>query len=59
MSVLLRNETTPTIMTYDATGNILAEMKMSPGTTGYPTAMELSDDGNTLSAAYLYLEGTE
>ena len=58
VSVLLRNETTPTIMTYDATGNILAEMKMSPGTTGYPTAMELSDDGNTLSVAYLYLEGT-
>ena len=39
VSVLLRNETSPTIMTYDATGNILAEMQISTGTTGYPTAM--------------------
>lgn len=57
VSVLLRNETTPTIMTYDATGNILAEMQISTGTTGYPTALEMSDDGNTLAVAYLVLDG--
>lgn len=58
VSALLRNETTPTIMTYDATGNILAEMQISTGTTGYPTAMEMSDDGNTLAVSYLFFEGT-
>lgn len=57
VSVLLRNETSPVIMTYDATGNILAEMQSSAGTTGYPTAMEMSDDGNTLAVSYLFLDG--
>ena len=58
VSVLLRNETAPSIITYDATGNILAEMQVSLGTTGYPTAMEMSDDGNTLAVSYLFLQGT-
>lgn len=58
VSVLLRNETTPTIMVYDAAGNTLAEMQGSPGTTGYPTAMEMSDDGSTLAVSYIYFEGT-
>ena len=58
VSVLLRNETAPSIITYDAAGNILAEMQVSLGTTGYPTAMEMSDDGNTLAVSYLFLQGT-
>lgn len=58
VSVLLRNETAPSIVTYDAAGNILAEMEISLGTTGYPTAMEMSDDGNTLAVSYLFLKGT-
>lgn len=58
VSVLLRNETAPSIVTYDAAGNILAEMEVSLGTTGYPTAMEISDDGNTLAVSYLFLKGT-
>lgn len=58
VSVLLRNETSPTIMTYDATGNILAEMQISTGTTGYPTAMGMSDDGTTLAVSYLFFDGT-
>ena len=58
VSVLLRNEMSPTIMTYDATGNILAEMQISTGTTGYPTAMEMSGDGTTLAVSYLVLDGT-
>lgn len=57
VSVLLRNETDPSIVTYDAAGNTLAEMKVSLGTTGYPTAMELSDDGNTLAVSYVFLQG--
>ena len=58
VSVVLRNENTPEIITYDAAGNILAELKISPGRTGYPTAIELSDDGNTLAVSYLSVSGT-
>ena len=57
VSVLMRNGSTPSIITYDAAGNILAEMQITQGTMGYPTAMEMSDDGNTLAVSYLYLEG--
>ena len=58
VSVILRNENTPQIVTYDSAGNILAEMQISPTRAGYPTAMELSDDGNTLAVAYLSVSGT-
>ncbi len=58
VSVLLRDENTPKILTYDAAGNILAELQISMGQGGYPTAMELSDDGNTLAVSYLSVSGT-
>lgn len=58
VSAVLRNENTPEIITYDAAGNILAEMQISPSQTGYPTAMELSDDGNTLAVSYLSVSGS-
>ena len=58
VSVILRNENTPEIITYDAAGNILAELQISAGSSGYPTAMELSDDGNTLAVSYLSVSGT-
>lgn len=58
VSVILRNENTPEIITYDAAGNILAEMQISPGNSGYPTALEMSDDGNTLAVSYLSVSGT-
>lgn len=57
VSVLMRNGSTPSIITYDAAGNILAEIQITQGTIGYPTAMEMSDDGNTLAVSYLYLDG--
>ena len=57
VSVLMRNGSTPSIITYDAAGNILAEIQITQGTMGYPTAMEMSDDGNTLAVSYLYLDG--
>lgn len=53
----MRNGSTPSIITYDAAGNILAEIQITQGTMGYPTAMEMSDDGNTLAVSYLYLDG--
>ena len=57
VSVLMRDGSTPSIITYDAAGNILAEIQITQGTMGYPTAMEMSDDGNTLAVSYLYLDG--
>ena len=58
VSVVLRDENSPRIVTYDATGNVLAELQISPGTTGYPTAMEMSGDGNMLAVSYLSVSGT-
>lgn len=57
VSVILRNENSPQIISYDATGNILVEQQVTVSTTGYPAALEMSDDGNTLAVAYLYIEG--
>ena len=59
VSVILNNESSPKIITYDATGNILAELQVSAGTTGYPAALELSGDGNTLAVSYLYTQGDQ
>lgn len=58
MSAILRNEGTPRIISYDATGNILVEQQASLSSTGYPVALDMSDDGNTLAVTYLYTQGT-
>ena len=58
VSAILRNEGAPKIMSYDATGNILVEQQASLNSTGYPVALEMSDDGNTLAVSYLYTRGT-
>lgn len=58
VSAVLKDESSPKIMTYDATGNILVEQKATMGTTGYPAALELSGDGTVLAICYLYTEGT-
>ena len=58
VSVILRNENSPKIITYDATGNILVEQQATMNSLGYPTALELSGDGNVLAVSYLYTEGT-
>ena len=58
VSAILKNENTPYIITYDATGNILVEQQATLGTTGYPAALEMSDDGEVLEVSYLYTEGT-
>ena len=57
VSVVLKDENSPKIISYDATGNILVEQKATVGTTGYPAALELSDDGKVLAVSYLYTEG--
>lgn len=58
VSAILKNENSPKIITYDATGNILAELQATTGTTGYPADLELSDDGNTLAVSYLTITAT-
>ena len=58
MSAILRNENSPRILTYDAAGNILVEQQVTMSSMGYPVALALSDDGNTLAVSYLYTEGT-
>ncbi len=58
VSAILRNEGAPKIISYDATGNILVEQQSSLNSTGYPVALDMSDDGNTLAVSYLYTQGT-
>lgn len=57
VSAILRNENSPRILTYDAAGNILVEQQVTMSSMGYPVALSLSDDGNTLAVSYLYTEG--
>lgn len=57
VSAILKDENNPMIVTYDATGNILVENQIALNTLGYPTALELSDDGTVLGAAYLSING--
>lgn len=58
VSVILKNENFPKIISYDAAGNVLVEQQITVSTTGYPVALEMSDDGNTLAVSYLHTEGT-
>lgn len=58
VTAILRNESSPEIMSYDAVGNILVEQQVIMGTTGYPVAIEMSDDGNILAAGYLYVDSS-
>lgn len=57
VSVILKNETSPTIVTYDATGNILVENQATLGNIGYPVALDMSPDGTALIVSYLYMNG--
>lgn len=59
VSAILNNESSPKIISYDSTGNILVEQQVSLNTTGYPVAMEMSDDGNMLAVSYLYTQGAQ
>ena len=57
VSAILRNDSGPLIITYDMAGAILVEKKVPFATMGYPTALELSDDGTILAVAYLSVDG--
>lgn len=58
VSVILRNEGAPQIVTYDAVGNVLVENQVSLSNSGYPTALEMSPDGNVLMVSYLSTTGS-
>lgn len=53
VSTILKNEGSPMIVTYDATGNILVEHQATMNSTGYPLALDISKDGMTLAVSYL------
>lgn len=52
VAALLKNQSDPVLMVYDAVGNVLAKQKINALTEGYPTAMTLSADGRQLVVAY-------
>lgn len=53
VSAILKNESSPKIVSYDATGNILVEHQVTVSSTGYPLAMDMSGDGTVLAVSYL------
>ena len=56
VSAILKNENSPQIISYDAAGNILVEQQITLGTTGYPVALDMTDDGMMLAVCYLYTD---
>jgi len=58
VAAILQDEENPKVMCYDAKGNVLVENKASLTTTGYPVAIDLSQDGKVLIVSYLYTNGT-
>lgn len=56
VSALVKNDSGPSIMTYDAMGNILAEVKTSFSGTGYPLDIGISKDGKTLLVSYMSVQ---
>ncbi len=53
VSVLMKNEMSPQIVTYDAAGNILVENQVTAGSLGYPVGLEMSPDGTVLAVSCL------
>ncbi|MBQ8804521.1 MAG: hypothetical protein IJZ53_12885 [Tyzzerella sp.] len=57
VAAVLKDETTPLIMCYDAEGSPLVEQKTSLSNTGYPIDVAISEDGNMLLVSYLFTKG--
>lgn len=53
---ILKNDSTPRIICYDAAGNILVELTTSLTGTGYPMDVSLSEDGKVLLVSYLCVQ---
>ena len=56
VAAILKDDSTPKIICYDATGNVLVEQNASLDHTGYPIDVALSADGNVLLVSYLMAE---
>lgn len=59
VAAILKDETTPRVVCYDATGNLLVEHKTTLNNSGYPVGLAISEDGYTLMVSYLKLSGTQ
>ena len=57
VAAIVKDGTTPRVVCYDATGNLLVEHKATFGNSGYPIGLAISDDGYTLMVSYLRLAG--
>lgn len=53
---VLKTDSSPKIICYDATGNILVELTTSLTGTGYPMDVSLSEDGKILLVSYLCVQ---
>lgn len=53
---ILKNGATPSIICYDATGNLLVELATSLTGTGYPLDISISEDGKLLLVSYLSVQ---
>ena len=56
VGAILKNENSPSIMLYDAMGNVLVEHKISMGRIGYPVALEISPDGTKLAVSHIMVD---
>ena len=52
---ILKNDSSPKVICYDAAGNILVEHKISLSGMGYPMDVAVSADGEVLQVSYLYV----
>ncbi len=57
VSAVLKNDSTPMIITYDAAGTILVEHQVNLNSTGYPIAIDMSADGMILQVSFLSTKG--
>lgn len=53
ISVILKEETSPKVVCYDAAGNMLVEHKVSVSSSGYPVDVSISPNGYMLIVSYL------
>jgi len=53
VGTILNNESSPMVVCYDATGNVLVEHRASLTGTGYPIGLALSPNGTRLQISYL------
>lgn len=57
VAAILKDDSTPLVVCYDAEGALLVEQKASLSNTGYPMDVALSEDGKMLLVSYLQTRG--